>query len=130
MKDAILDANGGRQVDAVLQMSGGAAFEGQLRALAPFGRMVTFGIASREENQVRTGHLLRNSRSVIGFWLVHLLAHPATVAQGIGELFAAVEAEELEVVISGVHPLSEARAVHEALAARTTQGKMLLDPAS
>jgi NADPH:quinone reductase len=130
MKEAILHANGGERVDAVLQMSGGPAFEGQLRALAPMGRMVVFGIASREENQVRTGHLLRNSRAVIGFWLVHLMRDPAAVASAIGELFAALEAGDLEVVIGGVHPLSEARKVHEALAARETQGKILLDPAS
>jgi NADPH2:quinone reductase len=129
MKEDILEANGGNQVDAVLQMSGGPAFDAQLRTLAPFGRMVTFGIASREENQVRTGHLMRNSRAVIGFWLVHLFRDPAAIAAAMGELFTAVEAGELEVVIGGVHPLSEARAVHEALAARTTQGKILLDPA-
>ena len=29
------------------------------RTLAPFGRMVDFGIASREQNEVATGHLLR-----------------------------------------------------------------------
>src|SRR5690606_13244144 len=71
--EAILAANGGEQVDAVLQMSGGEAFEQQLRVLAPLGRMVAFGIASREQNRVSTGHLLRNSRAVIGFWLMHLL---------------------------------------------------------
>ena len=130
MKAAILAANDGRQVDAVLQMSGGEAFDAQLRTLAPFGRMVTFGIASSEENQVRTGHLMRNSRSVIGFWLVHLLREPEAIAKALGDLFAAVGAGELEVVIGDVRPLSEARAVHEALAARTTQGKILLDPAS
>lgn len=130
IKEAILEANGGDQVDAVLQMSGGPAFDAQLRTLAPFGRMVTFGIASREENQVRTGHLMRNSRAVIGFWLVHLFREPDATRAAIGDLLAAVEAGELEVVIGGVHPMSEARAVHEALAARTTQGKLLLDPAS
>jgi NADPH:quinone reductase len=130
MKEAILEANGGERVDAVLQMSGGQAFEAQLRTLAPFGRLVIFGIASREENQVRTGHLLRNSRSVIGFWLVHLFREPEAVRAAVAELFAAVESGDLEVVIGGVHPLSEARQVHEALAARTTQGKILLDPAS
>ena len=67
--EAILEANGGVQVDAVLQMSGGPAFDTELRVLAPFGRMVVVGIASREQNSVRTGHLLRNSRAVIGFWL-------------------------------------------------------------
>ena len=43
----------------MLEMSGGAAFEACLRTLAPFGRLVTFGIASREPNQVATGHLMR-----------------------------------------------------------------------
>ena len=130
MTEALLEANGGAQVDAVLQMSGGAAFEGQLRALAPFGRMVTFGIASREENTVRTGHLMRNSRAVIGFWLVHLFRDPAALTGATGELFGAVAAGELEVVVNAVRPLSEARQVHEELAARRTQGKFLLDPAS
>jgi NADPH:quinone reductase len=130
MKEAILEANGGEQVNAVLQMSGGPAFEAQLRTLAPFGRMVAFGIASRDENQVKTGHLMRNSRAVIGFWLVHLFRDPGAIGIAISELFAAVEAEDVEVVIGGVHPLSEARAAHEAIAARRTQGKLLLDPAS
>ncbi len=129
MKEAILAANEGKPVDAVLQMSGGAAFDAQLRALAPFGRMVSFGIASGEENEVRTGHLMRNSRSVIGFWLMHLLGDLQAVAGSVAELFDAVASGELEVVIGGVEPLSEARRVHEAMAARQTQGKMLLDPA-
>jgi NADPH2:quinone reductase len=129
LKEAILAANGGEQVDAVLQMSGGEAFEAELRTLAPFGRMVVFGIASREENQVRTGHLLRNSRSVIGFWLMQLIPHRDEVAAAIAELFGAVAAGELEVVVGGVYPLSEARRAHEDIAGRSTTGKLLLDPA-
>ena len=128
MKEAILAANDGAPVNAVLQMSGGAAFEAQLRTLAPFGRMVTFGIASREENEVRTGHLMRHSRTVVGFWLMHLFADPPGVARAVGELFAAVESGDLEIVIGAVHPLSEARRAHDDLAARRTQGKLLLDP--
>ena len=51
-------------------------------SLAPFGRIVTFGIASREENAVKTGHLMRNSRAVVGFWLVHLFAARTCCARG------------------------------------------------
>ncbi|MDX6637013.1 MAG: hypothetical protein QOJ01_524, partial [Solirubrobacterales bacterium] len=36
----------------------------------------------------------------------------------------------LEVVIGGVYPLSEAAHAHEDLRARTTEGKLLLDPAA
>ena len=42
--------------------------------------MVTFGIASREQNEVATGHLMRHSRAVIGFWLMHLIPHREEVA--------------------------------------------------
>lgn len=130
LREAILAANGGEQVDAVLQMSGGEAFEQQLRTLAPFGRMVTFGIASREENQVRTGHLMRNSRAVIGFWLMHLIPRRDEVRAMIEDLLQAVLAGELEVVTGGIYPLSEATRAHEDIAARRTQGKLLLDPSA
>jgi NADPH:quinone reductase len=130
LREAILEASDGRQVDAVLQMSGGEAFEQELRTLAPFGRMVTFGIASRQENQVRTGHLMRNSRAVIGFWLMHLIPRRDEVRAMIEDLLKAVLAGELEVVIGGTYPLSEAARAHEDIAARRTQGKLLLDPSA
>lgn len=125
---AIREANGGKRVDAVLHMSGGAAFDAELGVLAPLGRMVVFGIASREQREVSTGALLRGSKAVIGFWLAHLLVRPDLLAPMIGELLAAVAAEELEVTIGGVYPLSEAGRAHEDLVARRTSGKLLLDP--
>jgi NADPH2:quinone reductase len=125
---AILAANDGDQVDAVLEMSGGESFDACLRILAPFGRMVTFGIASREQNQVATGPLLRHSRSVIGFWLMHLIPHRDEVAAMIKDLHDAVASGELEVIVGEVYPLSEVRRAHEDLAGRRTTGKLLLDP--
>jgi NADPH:quinone reductase len=128
LREAILAANDGEQVDAVLEMTGGAAFEACLRTLAPLGRMVLFGIASREQNEVATGHLLRHSRAVIGFWLMHLIPRRREVAARIADLLDAVGSGELEVVIGGVYPLSEARRAHEDIAGRQTTGKLLLDP--
>jgi len=130
LREEIIEANGGAPVDVVLEMSGGDVFEQCLRALAPLGRLVTFGIASREENEVRTGHLLRHSRAVIGFWLFHLFTRPELLREGVEEVLGAAAAGELRAVIGGVRPLSEVRAVHEDLAARRTQGKILLDPSS
>jgi NADPH2:quinone reductase len=125
---AIREANDGRRVDAVLHMSGGDAFDAELGILAPFGRMVVFGIASREQRDVSTAALLRGSKAVIGFWLVHLLARQELVAPMIGELLGAVAAGDLEVTVGGVYPLSEAARAHEDLIARSTSGKLLLDP--
>jgi NADPH2:quinone reductase len=126
---AIREANDGKRVDAVLHMSGGEAFDAELGVLAPLGRMVVFGIASREQREVSTAALLRGSKSVIGFWLAHLLVRPDLLAPMIGDLLGAVAAGELEVTIGGVYPLSEARRAHEDLLARRTSGKLLLDPA-
>jgi NADPH2:quinone reductase len=126
---AIREANGGERVDAVLHMSGGAAFDAELGVLAPMGRMVVFGIASREQREVSTAALLRGSKAVIGFWLVHLLMRQQEVVPMIGELLSAVAEGELEVTIGGLYPLSEAARAHEDLIGRRTSGKLVLDPA-
>jgi NADPH2:quinone reductase len=126
--EAIREANGGERVDAVLHMSGGNAFDEELGILAPLGRMVVFGIASREQRDISTAALLRGSKSVIGFWLVHLLARQDLAVAMIGELVGTIAAGELEVTVGGVYPLSEAARAHEDLIARRTSGKLLLDP--
>jgi NADPH2:quinone reductase len=130
LRDAIVEANEGRPVEIVLEMSGGEAFEQSLRSLAPFGRIVTFGIASREENTVKTGHLMRNSRTVAGFWLVHLFSRPELLRTGLNEVLSAAAAGDLRAVIGGIYPLSEAARAHRDLAGRLTTGKLLLDPSA
>jgi NADPH2:quinone reductase len=128
--EAIREANGGDRVDAFLHMSGGEAFDQELDVLAPLGRMVVFGIASREQRQISTASLLRGSKSVIGFWLAHLLMRQDLLGPMIQDLFAAIAAGELTVTIGEVYPLSEAARAHEDLIARRTTGKLLLDPSS
>jgi NADPH2:quinone reductase len=127
---AIREANDGKRVDAVLHMSGGAAFDAEMDVLAPLGRMVVFGIASREQRQLSTAALLRGSKAVIGFWLAHLLTRPDLLGPMIQDLLGAIAADELTVTIGEVYPLSQARRAHEDLIARRTSGKLLLDPSS
>ncbi len=117
-------------MDVILQMSGGDAFDAQMEALAPFGRMVAFGIATRQPNEVRTSKLMRTSRTVVGFWIPHLLERPDLLARGISEVLGAVASGELEVVIGGVFPLSDAARAQTELAERRTHGKLLLDPSA
>jgi len=125
---AIRAANGGARVDAVLHMSGGEAFDQELGILAPLGRMVVFGIASREQREVSTAALLRGSKTVVGFWLAHLLTRPDLLMPTIAELLSIAAAGEIEVTVGSVYPLSEAARAHEDLIARRTSGKLLLDP--
>ena len=128
LAEAIRAANDGEEVDVVLQISGGRAFEDEMSILAPFGRMVAFGIATREPNQIMSQKLMRTSRSVVGFWIVHLLQRPDLVRRGTEELFSRLAADDLEVVIAGTYPLERAAEAQVELAERRTHGKLLLDP--
>jgi NADPH2:quinone reductase len=46
------------------------------------------------------------------------------------DLLGAVASGELEVVIGGVYPLSEAARAHREMQERRTSGKQLLDPSA
>ena len=129
LADALRAANAGQPVDVVLEMAGGRVFDASLQALAPFGRLVTYGIASREPNRVSTGTLMRRSQAVVGFWLMHCLREPQRlVAEPLRDLLARAAAGSLRAVEGETYPLSEARRAHEDLQARRTTGKLLLDP--
>jgi len=130
LTDRIVEANGGGRVDVVLEMAGGSVFDESLAALAPFGRLVTYGIASQEPNQVTTGSLMRRSRGVIGFWLMHCLGRPEMVDEALADLFDRAVRGELRAVIGGIYPLEQAAQAHIDLQERRTTGKLLLDPAS
>ncbi|HEV3002162.1 MAG TPA: NADPH:quinone oxidoreductase family protein [Solirubrobacteraceae bacterium] len=127
MAERLIEANGGSRVDVVLEMSGGEVFEESRKALAPFGRLVTYGIASREQNEVRTGSLMRRSHAVVGFWMAHLFERPGMFEQALTDLFARAAAGDLRVVAGPTYPLSEARRAQEDLAGRRTTGKVTLD---
>ncbi len=130
LKAAILEANGGEKVDVVLHMSG-TGFEAELSSLNMLGRIVAFGNAARHPNEVATNYLLQTSKSVMGFWLVALIAQRQDlIASMIADLLGAVAAGELEVTIGATYPLSEAARAHEAMQERGTSGKLLLDPAA
>lgn len=129
LKERLEEANGGAKVDMVLEMVGGATFDASLAALAPFGRIVAYGMAGRERPQpIDPPSLMQRSRAVIGFWLAHCFAQPEMLSGPVGELLEMVAAGDLKPVVGGTYPLSEARRAHEDMRARRTTGKLVLDP--
>ena len=128
LKGALIDANRGNRVDVVLEMSGGRVFEQSAEALAPFGRIVAYGIASREQNTLETGRLMRKSRAVIGFWLMHCLGRRDMIEEPLADLFARTARGDLKPQVGETYALSDVRRAHEDLQGRRTSGKLLLDP--
>ena len=130
LKDGLIEANLGRQVDVVFEMAGGAVFDACLAAVAPFGRLVTYGIASGTGNEVHTRKLMGRSRAVVGFWLMHCLGKPAMVDEALADLYERAARGELRAVVGATYPLSQARQAQIDLAERRTTGKVLLDPSA
>jgi NADPH:quinone reductase len=130
LTERLLEANDGQPVDVVFEMSGGEVFDASYSALAPFGRIVAYGIATNEPNEVSTGSLLRHSRAVVGFYLFHCLARPGMFAEALSDLFARAARGELRVIVGHTYPLEQAAQAQIDLRARRTTGKLLLDPSS
>jgi NADPH2:quinone reductase len=127
---ALREANGGNKVDVVLEMTGGNVFDGSLSALAPFGRLVTYGMAGRvPPKPVQAPSLMGTSRAVIGFWLAHCMARPAMMDAAMNELLPMVAEGTLKPVGGGRYPMSAVREAHQDLLARRTTGKLVIDPA-
>ena len=127
---ALREANDGRRVYIVLEMTGGNVFDGALSALAPFGRLAVYGMAGRvPPKPVQAPSLMGTSRAVIGFWLAHCMARPQMMDAAMNDLLPMVAEGTLKPVIGGRYPLSDVRQAHEDLLARRSTGKLVVDPA-
>ncbi|MBM3743173.1 MAG: NADPH:quinone oxidoreductase family protein [Actinobacteria bacterium] len=129
LKSALLAANNKKPVDIVLEMVGGKTFDQSLAALAPFGRLVFYGMASRKAPEnIIPGALMSKSQSIIGFWLVNALAKRELMQEVFMDLFMLIMSGKLKPVVGATYPLSEAQQAHRDMLARKTVGKIVLDP--
>jgi len=128
---ALIKANNGKGVDLILEMVGGSTLDQSLEALAAFGRLVVYGMASRKAPKaIHPGALMPKSQSVIGFWLVNALADKELMAEVFMDLFGMIITGKLKPVIGSTYPLSKASDAHRDMLARKTVGKIVLDPAN
>ena len=127
MKDRLREANDGKKVDVILDMVGGPTMDGGINALAPFGRLVAYGMAGRvPPKDLSIGMLMGTSRAVIGFWLVHCMTQPPMMDEAVNGLLALVADGTVKTVEGGTFALADARAAHEAIRGRGTSGKLIL----
>ncbi len=129
LKENLLAANGGKPVDLVLEMVGGKTTDISLDVLAPFGRLIVYGMASRTPGaSINPASLMGGSKTITGFWLAHCFGSKTLLNDVITELFDLVKAGKLKPVIGATFPLSKAADAHKAMLARETTGKIALDP--
>jgi NADPH2:quinone reductase len=125
--ERVRSANAGRPVDVVLESIGGRVFAAGLEVLAGFGRLVTFGNASREGvPPIDPDVLTDRNLTVSGFWLRPALKLPGAYAEPLRELFALTSAGILRPLVGAEYPLRDASRAFTDLLARRTTGKVVL----
>jgi NADPH2:quinone reductase len=116
------------KVDIVFETAGGALFDRSFAALNPFGRIVQYGLSTREKTRVSNANLLKTSRGIVGFWLMHAIGRPGMLREPLADLFERAARGEVVARVGDAYPLSEVARAHEDLLSRRTSGKLILDP--
>lgn len=119
---------GGRGSDLLLEMTGGVTASRALQALAPFGRMVVYGQASRQPAHIDMQRLVAPNHSVTGFYLGAYIGRWDLIRSTLEELLGYVLDKRLALQVGAVLPLERASDAHRLLEGRKTTGKVVLRP--
>jgi NADPH2:quinone reductase len=128
--EEVRQITGQQGCDLVGESVGGDVFDRSLRCVKPRGRLIVLGVASAQPRAVQALDLLVNNLTVSGFHLFGYLADREATANAVRDLDAWLASGTLKVVVQFAFPLERAADAHEAISARKTVGKVVLDVAA
>jgi NADPH:quinone reductase len=119
---------GDRGIDVVMEMTGAPVFSEVMGVLAPGGRVVVYGIASRKPYQIPSERLIAKGQSVVGFYLGLFLTDRELIDSLLNELAGFTLSGQLRAEIGGVFPFADAAQAHRLLESRQSAAKLVLVP--
>jgi NADPH2:quinone reductase len=130
----VLDATGGKGVDAVLANVGGDSFAQAIASLAPFGRLSAYGGADKAlpvvdfAAEFKKGRL--DANQTVGFFSLYPYLHgdPVVLRSVLAELVDHVKNGRLVVQLGLQMPLAQAAEAHRLVENRLSTGKVILLP--
>lgn len=127
--DAITHRTDGDGINLVLDGVGGDVHHNSLKVLAPFGRLVAYGVASGEGTQLNPSGLLTKNLQVFGYHYGGALAdaHDRVLGPADG-ILQHLSSGRIEAVIGDTFRLEKAAMAHRRLETRRTVGKIVLHP--
>jgi NADPH2:quinone reductase len=126
---AVREIMKGQGVAAVYDSVGKDTFMESLDCLAPLGMMITYGNASGPPPAISPLELSRRgSLFLTRPTLFHYIATKPALTAAARELFSAIKAKSIRVLIGQKYPLEEAAQAHRDLEARRTTGSTVLFP--
>ncbi len=121
-------ASDGRGADIIAEMVGGDIFTGSVTCLAPFGRLIVFGMAGGQPSMANATMLMLQNHSVIGYYLMTAIELAEVMAATYDRIGKALSEKRLRLLVTETAPLSAVADVHRRLAGRETTGKLVLLP--
>jgi D-arabinose 1-dehydrogenase-like Zn-dependent alcohol dehydrogenase len=118
--EAAMEWTDGRGVDVVLELVGPATMPGSLKAMGKGARMVIVGSHTGTELSIRPQMMISNEWEILGSRNV--------TKRELQEVVELVAAKRIQPVVTEVHPLEEAEAVHARLRQRGIIGRVALEP--
>ena len=119
---------GPRAPQLILESVGGDVFRGSLAILPSLGRLVVYGVASKQVQPIDTSKLLFRSHSVLGLHLSAIFERPALMAESLKRLFGWIEEGKLKIQVGHVLKLADIRQAEELMSNRQNYGKVVLVP--
>lgn len=127
--DRVLELTGGAGADVILDSVAGAVLARGLACLAPFGRVVAYGISSGEPGRVLSSDLHPVNRAVIGYSSGHYRKlRPEALRPAAAEVLRLLAEGRLRIAVGARLPLAQASRAHELIESRASTGKILLLP--
>ncbi len=122
--EKVLEATGGKGVDAVLQMSLGEVGNESFKLIAPEGRIIVFGSKNYHDTitteQVR--QLIWKNQTLVGF--AYPALSPKKIKESLPELLEIIDSGKITIVANHEYNLSQAKEAFLALQSRGTIGKV------
>ena len=126
-EESVLELTGGKGADVILDSLGGQYTADGMKCLAPYGRMVVFGNASRSYCDLNTGLLHASCRSVRGFSIGSTRKmRPSWFGEAAPPILNDLAEGRIQIPIAAQFPLEEAGKAHELLEQRKITGKIIL----
>lgn len=123
----VLEATGGRGVDIVLDAVGGDIGEQSLTCLAPFGKLVVYGVSSKQISPFSGSQLMHKNQSVTGYWLTGRMTQDSKpITRIMASLLRLADEGKLRGIVRNAFPLEHAADAHRAISDRRSVGKVVL----
>ncbi len=127
LRHQVFAVTGKGGVDIVLDPVGGDVFDGSLRALAFFGRIVTIGYASGRIPEAKASYFNVKSLVLAGMGLdMHFRLQPETVHDAMADLFDLYLQGKVKPAVTGTYPFEEFKTAMNLFGAGKTMGKTVL----